>query len=88
MTHFSMQVLEDQSAYILAAGSSFARSPTTHGLLLSVERPCFTSAKSPFEIPPAKMTLHVGGRSVLAIAENQVEVRQANKGTKLTWDLS
>lgn len=74
-THFSIQVFDDQSAYILAAGSSFAKSPTTRGLVVRAERPCCTSAKSAFEIPPAKMTLHVGGRSVPAIVGKQVYMK-------------
>lgn len=64
-----MQVFDDQSAYIFAAGSSLAKSPITRGLVFSVERPSCTSAKRPFAMPAARTTLHVGGSSALAIAE-------------------
>lgn len=70
LTHFSIQVLDDQSAYIFAAGSSLASSPITRGLVFSVDRPSATSAKRPFAMPPARMTLHVGGSSALAIVDS------------------
>lgn len=38
LTHFSLQVFADQSAYICAAGSSFARKPTSLGLISSFAR--------------------------------------------------
>ena len=64
-----MHVFADQSAYILAAGSSLAKNPTSLGLILSLESPSATSASNPFAIVPAKNTLQLFVGSVEAIVE-------------------
>lgn len=69
VTHFSMHVFADQSAYIRAAGSSFARNPTNFGFSWSFESPSCTSANNPLQIVPAKKTLHVAGTVVEAAFE-------------------
>lgn len=56
-----MQVFADQSAYIFAAGSSFARKPTSLGFSFSFVRPSCTSASRPLHIVPARNTLQVAG---------------------------
>jgi hypothetical protein len=62
--YFSMQVFADQSAYICAAGSSFARNPTRTSFLLRPDSPSLTSASRPFAIVAARMTLQVGGTAM------------------------
>ena len=64
-----MHVFADQSAYILAAGSSLAKSPTSLGLVLSLESPSATSASSPFATVPARNTLQWFADSLDAIVE-------------------
>ena len=59
--HFSLQVLEVQSAYMRAAGSEFARKPTSEGIRWSLERPSETSDRRDFATVPARTTLHEAG---------------------------
>lgn len=55
--HFSLHVLEVQSAYIRAAGSKFARNPMSKGGRGSLERPSATSERRDFATVLARMTL-------------------------------
>jgi len=64
-----MHVFADQSAYILAAGSSLAKNPTSFGLVSSLESPSATSASSPLAMVPARNTLQLGAGSLDAIVE-------------------
>lgn len=67
--HFSLQVLLVQSAYIRAAGSEFARKPTSKGARGSLESPSDTSERRNFATVPARTTLQeAGSDSLLAIA--------------------
>ena len=59
--HFSLQVRSVQSAYIRAAGSEFARKPTSNGAFESFERPSATSVRRFFATIPAKTTLQEAG---------------------------
>ena len=60
-SHFSLQVLDVQSAYKRAAGSSLARKPTKWGVDPSCEIPADTSERRDFAILAARTTLHDGG---------------------------
>ena len=75
-----MQVFADQSAYIFAAGSSFARNPTSFGLIEILESPVWTSANRSLQIVPARKTLQVAGTADEAIvAKNCIVGSQPSK---------
>lgn len=57
LTYFSWHVFAEYSAYLTAAGSLFARNPTSFGLKLSCVRPWATSVRSLAAIEFARMTL-------------------------------
>lgn len=59
--HFSLQVLDVQSAYMRAAESEFARKPTSEGIRWSLDRPSETSDRRNLATVPAKTTLHEAG---------------------------
>lgn len=71
--HFSLHVLLVQSAYIRAAGSEFARNPTSKGARGSLESPSDTSERRNFATVPARTTLQEAGAvSILAMVEQSV----------------
>lgn len=55
-SHFSPQVRSVHSAYLRAAGSVFARKPTSNGILPSLESPSDTSINKSFATVPANTT--------------------------------
>jgi hypothetical protein len=60
------------SAYTRAAGSPFARNPTSFGLLPSFASPSLTSASRPCAIVAARTTLHVAGVAPAIVSLKQL----------------
>lgn len=80
-THFSSEVFLDHSAYLTAAGSSFARKAARHGRFMpfarEVSRLSRTSLRRRFAMVSARTTLQVLGTSC-AIADGLGQLRGAN----------
>ena len=72
-SHFSRQVRSVHSAYLRAAGSVFARKPTSNGLFPSFDSASDTSVNKSLATVLASITLQDVGSAVLPVAMMRIE---------------